>query len=342
MDILFFLPLAVLLWNFNYKKNINEGCLCVSEGLSWKGFLAIVVVFHHLALYTDSGKIFKLFTYAGYLAVAVFFFFSGYGLQKKHISDESYEKGYIKKRIPKILYPYILITAFYWLAYTFDKKMPSVNDILTGIIKVDPIAKFSWYVIVVLIFYIVFFFLMKIFKRNYNLMIWGAVAFCVLWTVLCIFAKIERYITAPLLVMGMVFATQEQKLLSYIRKHYFSTLFAIIVGFVVFFLAPKTIDQLKQIVYAKDFMKTLSATFFTLFVLLISMKFRIGNPILDFIGKISFELYLSHGLFIFLLRSDVLNIASDLLYSLLVLVLSIAFSFGFSKLCTLMLSGKAR
>lgn len=340
MDILLLFFLAIFLWKIRYEKEMNKEYLSPSSCLSWKGLLAITVVFHHLALYTDAGKIFPIFAYVGYLAVAVFFFFSGYGLQKKHISDNNYQKTYIRKRIPKILFPYILITIFFWILYALDGTVFSAGDILSGIIKVDPIAKFSWYIVVMLIFYFVFFLLMKIFQKKYNLMILGAALFCALWTALCITTGIsyERYITAPLLVVGMLWATYEEKLFMFMKNHYLLILFSATAGFAFFFLGPRVLSVVNRTFYLKDFIKTLSAISFTLCVLLISLKFKIGNRTLDFMGKISFELYLSHGLFIHLFRSNILNIKSNLAYSLLVFISSTVFAFLFNKLFKIMFS----
>ena len=54
------------------------------------------------------------------------------------------------------------------------------------------------------------------------------------------------------------------------------------------------------------------------------MKFSIGNPILDFWGKISFELYGLQGLFIRLLRSEVCYIENDFLWCAAVIAASMA------------------
>ena len=63
------------------------------------------------------------------------------------------------------------------------------------------------------------------------------------------------------------------------------------------------------------------------------MKFKIANPVLNFCGDISLELYLSHALFIFALRSNIsvfgitINITNNLLYLVLILAGSLAFSY---------------
>lgn len=160
---LLLVPLLIL---FFYKAkpqkplcSLNrEGYLSLDTGKYYRGFFAIVVIFHHLAQATGTGMVFRYFKLVGYLAVAFFCFLSGYGLQKSYIAKgDRYRKGFILKRIPTILIPYIIITAIYWLAYVFiDGKYYSLRDIGIAIIKGVPIVSHSWYIISLLVFYVAY------------------------------------------------------------------------------------------------------------------------------------------------------------------------------------------
>lgn len=70
--------------------------------MSEKEFFAVTVVFHHLSQIFKTGIIFPLFRNFGTISVAVFFFFSGYGLMKKYITDENYKKGFLLRRLTVI------------------------------------------------------------------------------------------------------------------------------------------------------------------------------------------------------------------------------------------------
>ncbi len=73
---------------------------------------------------------------------------------------------------------------------------------------------------------------------------------------------------------------------------------------------------------------------------LLSMKIRIGNPVLSFLGKFTLELYLIHGVFIHMFGyymikegvAPVYYIANVPLFVLVVLALSIPLSFAVSLL----------
>ena len=131
-----------------------------------KFFAAIGVALHHyvqhIAPYMTSSNIFvKMFThvvgdYSGYLAVAVFFFLSGYGLMESEKRNHLRFIPFLKKRILRVYLPVLLVSAIwipikshllhlsiikggaiYRLLWTFD------DDIL-------------WFVRILLVLYIAF------------------------------------------------------------------------------------------------------------------------------------------------------------------------------------------
>ena len=66
---------------------------------------------------------------------------------------------------------------------------------------------------------------------------------------------------------------------------------------------------------------------FVIGVLLIMLKLHFSNPVLNFLGKISLELYLIHGLFIDLFHSEFFNIQKDEFYVGAVVLASIVSAF---------------
>ena len=62
---------------------------------------------------------------------------------------------------------------------------------------------------------------------------------------------------------------------------------------------------------------------FTLAFVLFTIKVKLGNPILDQLGKVSLELYMLHPVFLYLFHSRFAYIESDFLYCLAVIVATI-------------------
>ena len=69
--------------------------------------------------------------------------------------------------------------------------------------------------------------------------------------------------------------------------------------------------------------QTLAVISFVAFVFLLTLKIRFNNVFLRFLGTHSFELYLIHGLFLEIFRSDRFYIKSDFIYTAVVLIFSL-------------------
>lgn len=115
----------------------------IDKGTSdWiKLIAALMVAFHHYSQYAiselgETGFIYRLFSYlGGYLGVALFFFFSGYGLMYSEMKEHLSINEFLKKRIAKIYKPVIIITIV-WLGVILCLHFFSQSDSfeqLTGI-----------------------------------------------------------------------------------------------------------------------------------------------------------------------------------------------------------------
>ena len=336
IDILPILLLLLCVFGAKITKplsSINSNdYLSLATCKSYRGLFAIVIILHHIAMRTETGVIFPLFVHMGSFAVAFFFFLSGYGLQKSYIiKSETYRKDFLLKRIPTVLIPYIIVTAIYWLWSISLGHFYSIKDIIHSFIVGEPIAIYSWFIVNILCFYIVFWLLMHICKKHYLMMILGGLIWYILHTIFCIKMQYDShwYITCHLLVFGMFWAIYEHKIINLVKKNYT----AILISFVIFFtfhyilkrLIPTTNETIQIL---KAVLPLLFSLSFVICALAIFMKIQIGNKILNFLGEISLELYLSHALFKFSLRSKYIYIHNELIWSISVLAGTILFSYG--------------
>ena len=333
IDLLFVLLLVLFFYRAELVKPLrllnSGGYLSVNTGKYYRGFFAIVVVFHHLAQRTETGIAFRYFTSVGYLAVAFFFFLSGYGLQKSYITKyDRYRKGFILKRIPTILIPYIIITAIYWLMYFIGDKYYSLKDIGIAIVNGSPIVSHSWYIICILAFYVVFWLIMTTCRKHYFLMILCGTVWYFLYAVFCVKMGYGSwwYNASHLLIVGMFWATYEKPILELLYRTYqFFAPFTWF-SFVVLFLFHGKIAAIVNLPYISLILTLVTAILFVLSVIMFSLKVQIGNKILEFLGEISLEIYISQGLFMTTLRSGWIYINNELLWCILVLTGTIVFS----------------
>ena len=168
----FILP-VLLLWGAKVSKvgEWNEEALSLRQSKAIQGFLAVCIMFHHVGQKTCASWLFPptriqqglgFFVPLGYIMVAVFLFFNGYGVYKSFHAKENYLKGFMKKRIlPIVLALYSTTVIFFIARILVGEKMDATKtwQYLTSIKLCNPN---TWYVIVLPFFYLFFYLLSKI------------------------------------------------------------------------------------------------------------------------------------------------------------------------------------
>lgn len=324
IELVILIPVILIIFKsklFNpFKNKFNDEYLSLNTSNALKGVLSVIVILHHASQKIEvNTEWFTRLKFIGFLAVALFFFLSGYGLQKQYINNENYNKKFLLKRLPSILFPYIIFTFIYWLFYYLLGTTFSFSDIFTSIYHGNPIVDYSWYIISIMIFYIGFYLLMIIFKRKYLLMILGSILFNYLYIRLCIHLDFGQYwyCCNHLITLGIILATYEKQIITFIKKIYifllpitlflFHILFSKLEYYIVNWWVPITKNY-------KLFLLMSNSLVFVILIILISLKLKIGNKVTEYLGKRSLELYLTQGIFIILLRSDIIKIENDILY----------------------------
>lgn len=301
----------------------NEGYLSVAETTSLRGVLAVVVILGHLALQTVSGGVFFQMSRVGYMAVAVFFFLSGYGLQRQHMTRPDYAKGFLRKRLLSVALPYVIVSVLFWVYYACGGRVISVQTLLTAAIRGNFIVTYSWYIVEILLFYVAFWLLMRICGKRQGLMVIGGLIWYGAFTAFCLVMGYSNwwYMSSLPLVVGMAWAVYEKQILAVLRKYYLVLLAAVVCVLGGMLLLS---GRFFNTAILKDVAKIVIAVLFTLAVVLVLLKVRIGNPVLHFLGEISMELYLLQGLAMMLMRNQWLYIQHSLLYCVLVLLVDVA------------------
>lgn len=295
---------------------INEDYLSYKTMKNLKGFFCMVIVFHHVSQSTTLGFLLPRFSYVGYLAVCVFFFCSGFGLQKSYMTGrESYANRFFARRLPAILLPYTVVTVMYWLFYNGLGDHFTAFDIIGEILRGYPIASYSWYVITILLFYPAFWLMMVFCKNRDRTMVAAGGVWYVFYALCLRKAGLPAwwYNTAYVLILGMAWAVWEKELTSFLKKHPWIVGAAWIAFGIVWFLP----DALRAMLPGGA--RVLAASIlFTAAVVLLGAKVKLGNRVTEFLGRISFEIYLTQGFFITLYRSDVMFVKHSFVFALLV------------------------
>lgn len=323
-DFLLLLPLALGLWGLKFCRGLNENALSPSGTDALRGILALGILFVHIAQYCPGGPVFALVEKLGYLVVAPFFFLTGYSLLKQHMTRPHYARGFLRKRLLAVALPYLVVTALYWSYYHLLGRSYSLWDVLTLFAEGTPIVSFSWFIPAVLSFYLAFWALMKLCKNSYGTLVLGGAVWFALYTLICVLLKFGQwwYISAFPTVVGMLWAHREKAIFSALKKRYWPALI-LAAGCLAGFLILESIADGQAL---SSLLKACSATAFTLSVVLLLYRLRLGNPLLRLMGQLSMEIYLMQGLAIMVLRSRWIYVESPLLYGLLIFAVSILFA----------------
>lgn len=322
MDFLALPVLFLIVWKMEYRKTgFREDFLSPENTQALKGVLAVLVVLHHLYQRSAAGLLYPLFDNVGVLCVSLFFFLSGYGVQKSYDRKPGYRRAILRRRIPSVLMPYLCLILIYWLFSGVEGPLLTPGQVAEGFLRGQPVDSYSWYIVCILWLYLGFWLSVTLCPESRLGRIGLLVLACLGWVGLC--RKLEYmgywYNAILLFPAGSLFAAYERSITGFFKAHYLPLLAASVLGFCLFF-------PLALIAALEDTNILLhwpGCCCFVALALLVLMKWRLCNPALRFLGEISFEIYSIHGLFLRLFRSPVLWLEGEALWGAAVLMCTI-------------------
>ena len=298
-------------------NRVERDYLSKDNMVALRGAMATQGILHHISQAAGFGKLSGIYGSYGYLAVGVFFFLSGYGLMTQHMSKPNYHKGFLFKRLSSILIPYILAALLFIAAGFITGKPYTVSEIFSPYIKRSTFIPYAWYISVMVGFYIVFYVLMLICKKRYRLIVVLGFVTAAAWIVTAYHFKYGAwwYNTVVLLPIGMLWALNFESIRRWASRSYDSCFMVL----PLFALSLYIREHVKNIPY--HVATGCCAALFTLLVIFLLMKLRLGNRAVNFLGKISLEIYLVQGLYIIVMHPYIKN---KIVFCITALALSIA------------------
>ncbi len=310
---------------FFRKGLFNQEWTDLRQSKSLQGLAAVCIVCHHTSQQTcaswlASGNIvhgLDAFIRTGFLFVAVFFFWSGFGLYKSFVNKPDYLKGFFRRRIVPVWVPYAVVCPLFTLLRIFllGEKMSPLY-LVTNLTGLTLGYTFGWYVQTIVIFYGLFamaFGLCSDRKKAAGVIAAGVAV----WTVTGLFVDHNDwflrgewwYNSVLLFPLGIITAQNEEKLFRFFKKNYtpcliiaFLSSALLITGahFAEAYLgyygetwAPFGLKmEFRLITYL---FQALSAVALVWLMMLGAMKIRIGNRVLEFCGNHTLEIYLTHA-----------------------------------------------
>lgn len=305
----------------------NNDYLGVKSTTGLKGFLALGIVFHHLSQWVTTGTEFSNFGYMGTYIVSVFFFLSGYGLYVQNERKESYLDNFLVKRLSKILIPLIIISSIYLIYRSINGQVLSSSFFIDLFKKGSTVIYNGWFVDIIILMYIFFYISFRMFSDK-TIAILVNTVLIIFYIVLAI--KLGYgfwwYNSSIPFVLGLVWAKNKENIDRLLKKYYFIPLVSVTV---LLFISHQYSFILQKFHLVDNYSYALAANIdnviFTLFFILIVRKIDFSNKYLLFLGKISFELYMIHGLVMSIFgKHFVTSRLNDVIFTILVLIVSIS------------------
>lgn len=303
-------------WRISLAGNsLNLRSFDLNETLPLRGILAVCVFLTHLCPHLE-----KEFSWLedpgmwGPPSVACFFLLAGYGLAYSVKSKgQSYLEDFFRKRLAKLVWPFLIMTVIYqiWRFYN------GIFDWRSLLLEPSPL---SWFIYALLIWYIGFYACFKGVKTSKTgiLRIWLFTAIYMLWTV----SQDMGYYWISILPMPMAitYVFYEEKAKKYILQHPFMSLllvggmFVMVMGYTLYGIYVHHLPGWGPIVYT------------TLPIWVVFLTYVLGgarNAITNFLGRISYEIYIVHG-FIVMLLADIILVSNPHLNAICVILLLLA------------------
>ena len=306
-----YLILSVIVILTLYCVRINNlhdsDALAYDKSNTIKGLFSLLILFHHLIFEIDiHSPGLEVFKYIAFPLVSVFFFFSGYGLVKSY-SKNSLKislKLFAKKRISKLIIPYTIIIIFYGLyKYIHNPSTFSTREFIMDVLLAKEIGPL-WYMTVILIIYAIFGLCFKYCKPISARRI--ILTITVLYVLLCVFFSVpsQWYSSIIGFYVGIFYGMNESKVRELINSNYYRNLCIIFISFNTLFCSRLIIAaKITNSEILHSAYRSIIDFAFIFFLISLLEIIEIKRPIMCFIGKISYELYLVHPVLIYMLRS---------------------------------------
>ncbi|MCR4776629.1 MAG: acyltransferase family protein [Saccharofermentans sp.] len=324
--------LGTILFAGSFGRNANETAFF--DRISSKeiqGALAVFIIFHQTVIGLEAngeetGDM-RFFYYYGILAVAFFFFSSGFGLIKRWMTDENYIKGFMRRRIFTVLVPFFICNYIYLtdalLNNIASRRSFGFTELICSFFGIFLVNNEMWFAVEIMILYVVFRLVFAKVKKPLTGILIMTVVVLIMMTIGLLSGHSQTgvmsywfkgewwYNTIFMFPIGMLYAYKEEQINRVIRKAFVSILTAS--SILVILMDHVHRNLISRFIYWTEYhgspnpildklvglgQETLYELVFLIFVVTLMSRVKIGNPVIKFFGKISLEVIMLNYLMI--------------------------------------------
>lgn len=279
-------------------KSYHDDYLSIEKTNSIKGIFTLVVFFSHFSGYIEYSTLDNYatfpFRFIRQALVTMFLLYSGYGImesiKKKGIV---YVKTIPAARLGQVLFRFdIAILLFLIMDLCIGREI-TVSQFVWSLIGWKAIGNSNWYIFTILLLYLITYITFIIFKdrKEYKVSCFVLLGIIVIYCIIFHIFQFQNeksylyYMTILCYPLGMLYSIFKEDIENFLKKNnfnYFAVLAFVIVGTAV----------TRFYSHAAVIIEMIYMLFFSLFILLITMKISFNNKILQWIGTHLFEIYI--------------------------------------------------
>ncbi|MGN9057109.1 acyltransferase family protein [Bariatricus sp. HCP28S3_A7] len=289
---------VVILTFIEVKLDFSGGYLNTylkrEQATAVNGVFVMLVFLRHFKEYIVCEAYDRIFwTVDGYLEqliVTTFLFYSGYGIMVSLKTKNDYLQKF-PKRIFRVWIQFAIAVCLFLFLNLLMGKVYSTSTILLSFTAWQSVGNSNWYILAILVLY-AFSYFGGIISRQDSMttMLFVTAGCCVYVVMLILCGKGSWYYnTIFCYPLGMLFGNYEQKIKTLMEKmgRYLMIVVACVVAFMASYLCALKCHGMIWLA-----MVELRGIFFVLLVVFATSRIKIGNPVLNWLGKHTFEIYI--------------------------------------------------
>lgn len=291
--------LCVVIMSFiNVKINFSRGYLNTYlkrvQANAVNGVFVMLVFLRHFKEYIMCGFYDRIFWQIDglmeQLIVTTFLFYSGYGIWVSLKTKKDYLQKF-PKRIFKVWFQFVIAVCLFLFLNLFKGKVYSIPTILLSFMAWQSVGNSNWYILAILVLYTLSYIGGRMTRKDsLTTIIFVTTGCCVYVIMLILCGKGNWYYnTIFCYPLGMLFGKYEHKIRTLLEKAdtYLMIVVSCVAAFIVSYLYTLRCHGVIWLM-----MVELRGIFFVLLAILATSRIKIGNPVLNWLGKHTFEIYI--------------------------------------------------
>lgn len=332
MIILWIFLLFLCIWGISYSHNNDyERYLSKDQTNSIKGIFILIVFLSHVNGYIrisgyaydawGDGSYSFILSIIGQLMVVMFLFYSGYGVMESIFrKGNKYVKSMPKHRILNTLVNFDVAVFIFLVVDFLVGRDVSITQFLLSLIAWESVGNSSWYIFAILFCYTATWLVANL---VYNKTKIGGGVFLVLSILaVCLFFVKESWWYNTLLAysVGIQYSINRKTIEALFSKHFYLVFIGLFIVFFVVFRIPFEL---------MGFRTNILSILFALLIVMLTLRVKIGNPVLRWCGEQLFPIYIYQRIPMIVLGSLMPSIITEspFLYAILCLFFTLIVTF---------------